>query len=449
MTIYSFSDFKITRGPNAGEIYFVGLTNTSLSLYHSTDHGFTSICKDSITDFGNICADLTPGYIYYRDFGGSIYISENYGEYGTWEYRNSGIKQQINSGRIEGEVYSSFSKHSNDYAQTFINHACSGYFGSRKDITIDQVNQNIGYVISYDYMVPDSLYLFISNDNFENLEVQKVFNYMNGEAISLSRGSNTGEVYLFNHTRDELLISYDFAANWSHINDFNIQTVYSFSMTGGRLVGELYFVYNYVSMAWQNAHTYIFHSLDYGKTFEVFHPFAKGYEPLYANFSALKNEVQLTTLVEFSNFSIGEITEYQWDFENDGIIDSYDKFPTHIYQDTGYYSVKLSVINQEDTNTFIKENYIQVIDTITGNPDLNYQEINIFPNPFYDKISIEIKPELNMIEIFDLNGVSHLAKTIDQGIKTKIINLKNLEKGIYILIIKTGEQNITKKIIKI
>ena len=139
-------------------------------------------------------------------------------------------------------------------------------------------------------------------------------------------------------------------------------------------------------MLWQNAHIYIYHSIDYGKTFEVFHPFSKGNEPVLANFSTIDKEVHLTELVEFSNFSIGDIIEYQWDFENDGIIDSYEEFPTHIYQDTGYYSVKLSVVGQDSTNIFIKENYIHVLDTITNSPDFNYQEINTFPNPFNDKI---------------------------------------------------------------
>ena len=133
LTTYSFSDFKLTRGPNVGEIYFVSPTFEGIGLYYSTDFGNTAICKDSITDYGNICADLTTGFIYYRDFVGNIYLSESYGEFGSWEFRNSGIKQQISSGRTEGEIFSSFSKHSEDFAQTFINHSCSGYFGSRKD----------------------------------------------------------------------------------------------------------------------------------------------------------------------------------------------------------------------------------------------------------------------------------------------------------------------------
>ena len=110
MSSLCFSDFKITRGPNAGEIFYIGPTFEGIGLYYSTDYGNMAICKDSITDFGNICADLKLGNIYYRDFVGSIYLSENYGEYGSWELRNSGIKQQVNSGRVEGEVFSSFSK---------------------------------------------------------------------------------------------------------------------------------------------------------------------------------------------------------------------------------------------------------------------------------------------------------------------------------------------------
>lgn len=252
-----------------------------------------------------------------------------------------------------------------------------------------------------------------------------------------------------NYLQNLLIYSNDFGLSFNIIDELNLINDYSLDMTGGRQEGELYILYNFVNLMWLNAHTYIFHSTDYGKTFEVFHPFSKGNEPVLANFATVEKEVLLTTPVEFSNFSIGNILEYQWDFENDGIIDSYEEFPTHIYQDTGYYSVKLSVVGQDSTNSFIKENYIHVIDTITNSPELNYQTANISPNPFNEKISIGIRQNFEMIEIYDLNGKCRFSKTILQENKSEIINLRELEKGIYILKIRTNGHDITEKIIKI
>ncbi|MCD4812006.1 hypothetical protein K8R14_05440, partial [bacterium] len=94
-------------------------------------------------------------------------------------------------------------------------------------------------------------------------------------------------------------------------------------------------------MMWQNAHTYILHSTDYGVTFEIFHPFAKGQEPLLANFSGVPDtsnsfsSIQIPKYggvpldVQLHNYSIGGVNIYEWDFENDGIIDSYEENPLH------------------------------------------------------------------------------------------------------------------------
>jgi len=432
LSLLAFSDYKITRGPEVGELFYVGPTHLGIGLYYSTDYGMTAVCVDSISNFGNICADITKGIIYYRDFIGNLYISENYGEYGSWQYRYPGIKQQINSGRIPGEIFSSFSKHSDDYAQSFITHSINGYFGYRKDITIDQLNQNIGYVLSYTVSIPDSVYLFISYDKFENLTVRKVFNFGGGETISLSRGSNTGEIFLFNHTRKELMLSNDYGANWRYINIFNIDIGNYFIITGGRYNGELYILYNYYAMSGLISHTYIYHSEDYGLTYEVHHPYSQGKTILLANFSAIaqtntnnsvinqfKNEdrqsgsVPLT--VQFCNYSIDEITKYEWDFNNDGIVDSNDENPTYIYPDTGYYSVKLTVYDQWDTNIFLRENYICAYQNINASETpATYKSDNediilCYPNPFNRFTSFMLHPDYapednEAIEIFDLQG---------------------------------------------
>jgi hypothetical protein len=67
---------KITRGPDVGEIYFLGPTTTILqgAIYHSTDFGETAICMDSVSALSNtlvaMTADKTPGSLYFSTMGG-------------------------------------------------------------------------------------------------------------------------------------------------------------------------------------------------------------------------------------------------------------------------------------------------------------------------------------------------------------------------------------------
>ncbi len=62
----------------------------------------------------------------------------------------------------------------------------------------------------------------------------------------------------------------------------------------------------------------------------------------------------------FSDASSDDVFLWQWDFNNDGIAESNDPFPSHIFTTPGYYSVRLMVFNLTDSNALIKRNYIRV-----------------------------------------------------------------------------------------
>ena len=67
--------------------------------------------------------------------------------------------------------------------------------------------------------------------------------------------------------------------------------------------------------------------------------------------------------VDFTNSSTGhdQPLTYQWDFDNNGTVDSTDINPFHIYSDPGTYTVKLKVTDSDgSTNTLIRTNYISV-----------------------------------------------------------------------------------------
>ncbi len=65
--------------------------------------------------------------------------------------------------------------------------------------------------------------------------------------------------------------------------------------------------------------------------------------------------------VNFGDYSDGGPTEWYWDFQNDGIIDSYEQNPTYVYQNPGYYSVKLIIKNAQGyIDSLVKYNFIEV-----------------------------------------------------------------------------------------
>ncbi|MEZ5197611.1 MAG: PKD domain-containing protein [Bacteroidales bacterium] len=123
--------------------------------------------------------------------------------------------------------------------------------------------------------------------------------------------------------------------------------------------------------------------------------------------------------VQFYNYSIGDINTYEWDFDNNGIIDSYEENPMYTYSDTGWFSVSLTVYDDYDTNSFLRENYVYVYElTDIEKQDESSFGIACYPNPFKDKIIFTFLNNGLMNEnellIYDINGriVSNLKQKI-------------------------------------
>ena len=379
----TFADYRITRGPDIGEIYFIGPTVTGEGIYRSTDFGETAVCVDSISDVESICADLTPGSLYRIRMPDCLYYSNNYGQCGSWIFRTEEGSYVINSGRNEGEIYKGPWMSSENYGLNFINHSCQGLFGVLHTYEIDNENE-VGYAIVSIWGLPDTLWLLITYNNFENFEIQNTFNAYDNPLRDLSRGTENGELYNFADAPKKLKYSSDYGENWASHNVLNYGLDYK-DMVGGRQEGEVYIYGYYEANMLTIEHIYIFHSTDYGKTFTVFHPFSKGEEPLVANFSSAITEGISPLTVQFCNYSVGDIQSYEWDFDNDGNIDSYEEEPEYTYQDTGYYSVKLTIYNGDESDEFLRENYIHVTSNVGISDQLsisNYQlSINNYPNP--------------------------------------------------------------------
>jgi PKD repeat protein len=79
-----------------------------------------------------------------------------------------------------------------------------------------------------------------------------------------------------------------------------------------------------------------------------------------ADFSGTPTSGTAPLTVQFTDHSTGGPTAWQWDFQNDGTVDSTDQNPTFVYTSTGTYSVKLTVSNTSGSDTQTRTGYITV-----------------------------------------------------------------------------------------
>jgi len=325
--------------------------------------------------------------------------------YTTWEQKNSGIGNVLHSGIIEGHIYNGAFKHSEDYGSNFINHQLNNYYGIYKESEIG--NNNIGYLLSYVIGGNDTLYFSISYDNFENLQVIYKFNIWGYGLCDLSYGNNDGELFFYNEVNKSLYFTNNDGYFWVKKNTFTCPNLPIQGITGGRLDGELYMLVEYIQMAGQRKHIYIYHSLDNGETFTVKHPVSLGTDPIYANFIAQDTLVEPGDTVQFTDLS-NEAEIWEWDFNNDEIIDSYDQHPVWVYEDTGYYSVKLKIQASFVEDYAIRYDYLHVTNITSINRKELYPKPHIccYPNPFSNFITFDFLhyPKQSLITIYDITG---------------------------------------------
>ncbi|MCF8379154.1 MAG: T9SS type A sorting domain-containing protein [Bacteroidales bacterium] len=458
LIFFSFTSYsqEITRGPEIGEIYFMGPTTTVLydAIYHSSDFGESVVCMDSVTCtttiIGAITADKTSGGLYYNNISDALYYSGNYGIYGTWEQNNSDIGNVLHSGIIEGHIYYAAFKHSEDYGLNFTNHQLNNYYGIYRESEIGYNDKS--YLMTYDLDPTDTVYFFISYDSFDNLEIVNTFNVSGYGLYDLSFGFNNGDLFFYNSINKDLYFSNNDGFAWVKKNTFSCPNLPILGITGGRQDGELYMLVEYLQMTGQRRHVYIYHSLDNGESFTVHHPVSIGPNPIYANFIAEDTLVEPGDTVQFIDLS-NDAETWEWDFNNDGTIESYEQNPTYIYQDTGYYTVKLIITGVVVEDYGIRNDYIHVDDlTNTNLVESKTEEINIYPNPVTGNFNISI--DTNSERIINLciyNSNGELVRFFDLNNENQqsaiSISLADLQDGIHLLKINTPNKSQIKKII--
>lgn len=172
-------------------------------------------------------------------------------------------------------------------------------------------------------------------------------------------------------------------------------------------------------------------------------PFAPYIENvLIADFMADTTSIIEGESVNFSDLSSGEFTNWFWEFEGGEPATSEEQNPIVTYYQEGFYNVSLTISNGGNSNTQIKEDYIEV-DHITAVMSRNKTEIQVFPNPSSGKIFIQGAENIQVI-VYAVTG--EVVASYD-NLSSSLIDLSELNKGIYILnIVVEGKTVLNQKI---
>lgn len=159
-------------------------------------------------------------------------------------------------------------------------------------------------------------------------------------------------------------------------------------------------------------------------------------------------EIELKDLTVYPE---GETVTYEWDFDNDGEVDSTDPNPTASFSEIGDYSVSLKVTMGNKTSEKVKTGYIRVRATLlsVGRPDIK-SSLSIYPNPVMYQMNVNADFLMNDIRILALDGKTVYSKEIRSANQAHIfVGNLGLKAGVYTVMVSgQGQQQHVKLLIE-
>jgi len=172
---------------------------------------------------------------------------------------------------------------------------------------------------------------------------------------------------------------------------------------------------------------------------------------LQAFFTANLTEVCDGDEVEFYDMSLGGVTSWEWTFEGGTPSTSTLQNPFIIYETEGVYDVSLTVSDGVDSHTVTFEDYITV-NICTSVKEINIEKISIYPNPNSGIFTVKLNEDFGEnVTIKLLNSMSSVVferknTDVNSGFSTDL-DLSNLNKGLYFLVIESYQGNTVQRII--
>ncbi len=184
---------------------------------------------------------------------------------------------------------------------------------------------------------------------------------------------------------------------------------------------------------------------------------------LKTNFRAdvISGEEPLT--VQFNDLSVSDpnnpVTNWEWDFDNNGTVDATDQNPSFTYTQVGDYSVKLVVYNGSSADTLIRTDYVSVspVTSVDGENQLptEFSLYQNYPNPFNPSTVIKYsvaKETLVILKVYNILGTK-VATLVNEKKTPGFYELnfggEKLPSGIYVYRIEAGNFTASKKMLLI
>jgi PKD repeat protein len=185
---------------------------------------------------------------------------------------------------------------------------------------------------------------------------------------------------------------------------------------------------------------------------------------LKVNFKADKITGEEPLTVQFSDLSLFDpnnpVTNWEWDFDNDGAIDATDQNPSYAFTQTGDYSVKLVVSNGTSADTLVRTDYVSVspVTGVKGEESQLPTEFSLYqnyPNPFNPSTVIKYsvaEESLVTLKVYNILG-TEVATLVNEKKTPGFYELnfggENLPSGVYVYRIEAGNFTSSKKMLLI
>ncbi|MEZ4826987.1 MAG: PKD domain-containing protein [Bacteroidia bacterium] len=164
-----------------------------------------------------------------------------------------------------------------------------------------------------------------------------------------------------------------------------------------------------------------------------------------ADFDITPDTSVLYQVMQFNDLSGGNPTSWHWDF-GDGT-SSTQKNPTHAFQSIDTFNVCLTVSDGVCTNTVCQKLFVDIFAGLEEELGL---ELNVYPNPNTGQFSVDISLENGdrvEMEVFDISGKRVLRKSLGYIFThTENVSLNNSAKGLYLLKLTVGGNDVYRKI---